>query len=78
MNITIIIIINTTGENMGTTIAVSNETRDQLKEFGNKGETYDDILARLLRSANERMLQELLMDTSSSMTIKEARAKLNR
>lgn len=57
---------------MNTTIAVSSEIRDQIKEFGNKGETYDDILARLLNSAKERQLQELLMDEKDCIPIQEA------
>jgi len=57
---------------MNTTIAISLEIRDQIKEFGNKGETYDDILAKLLSSAKERQLQELLMDTSNCITAKDA------
>lgn len=60
---------------MNTTIAVSPEIRDQIKNFGNKGETYDDILTRLLSSAKDRQLQELLMDTSNCIPIKEALAK---
>ena len=47
---------------MNTTIAISSSTRDQIREFGSKGETYDEILSRLLRSAKDRQLQELLMD----------------
>ena len=66
------------GDFMNTTIAVSPEIRDQIKDFGNKGETYDDILSRLLNSAKERQLQELLIDTSNCLTINEARAKLKR
>jgi hypothetical protein len=60
---------------MNTTIAISHEIRDQIKEFGNKGETYDDILAKLLSSAKERQLQELLMDTSNAVTAKDALAR---
>ena len=60
---------------MNTTIAVSNKIRDEIKEYGNKGETYDDILSRLLKSAKERQLQELLMDTSDCITAKEALEK---
>ncbi|MBI4983158.1 hypothetical protein HZC32_00745 [Candidatus Woesearchaeota archaeon] len=63
---------------MATTIAVSTEIRDQIKQFGNKGETYDEILAKLLHNAKERQLQELLMDTSNCLTIEEARKKLKR
>jgi hypothetical protein len=57
---------------MNTTIAVSKEIRDQIKEFGGKGDTYDEILARLLNSAKERQLQELLMDTTNCVPIEKA------
>ncbi|MFA6462218.1 MAG: hypothetical protein WCV90_08205 [Candidatus Woesearchaeota archaeon] len=63
---------------MTTTIAISEEVRDQIKEFGIKGETYDEVLSRLLNSAKERQLQELLMDTTNCLTVKEARAKLKK
>jgi hypothetical protein len=32
-----------------TTIKVSKETRDKLAELGNKGETFDEILQKLLK-----------------------------
>ena len=32
-----------------TTICISEETRDKLKEKGKKGDTYEDILLRLMR-----------------------------
>ncbi len=57
---------------MNTTIAISTDIRDQIKEFGNKGETYDQILARLIKSAQQRQLQDLLMDTSNCITVEEA------
>lgn len=60
---------------MNTTIAISPEIRDQIKELGNKGETYDDILAKLLNSAKERQLRELLMDETNCIPIEEAIAK---
>jgi len=31
-----------------TTIQISKETREMLKELGKKGETYDDIIRRLI------------------------------
>jgi len=36
-----------------TTIQISKEIRDQLKEMGKKGETYDDIIKEILRLAKE-------------------------
>ena len=60
---------------MDTTIAISREVRDQIKEFGQKGEKYDEILARLLKSAKERQLQELLMDEKGTVPIGVALAR---
>ncbi|MGC9435306.1 MAG: DUF7557 family protein [Methanomicrobiales archaeon] len=36
---------------MVTTIAVSEETREILRTFGEKGETYDQIIRRLIEDA---------------------------
>ncbi|MFH1588535.1 MAG: hypothetical protein ABIA76_04325 [Candidatus Diapherotrites archaeon] len=33
-----------------TTIQLSPETRDKLRDMGKKGETYEDIILRLLKS----------------------------
>ena len=63
---------------MATTIAVSEDIRDRLKEMGNKGETYDEIIERILKMVREKQLQEILMDTKSTITLKEARARLNK
>jgi len=75
-NITIITdIINMEVLYMGTTIAISTDMRDQIKEFGNKGETYEQILARLVASAKERQLQEILMDKKGTVPIQVALEK---
>ncbi|MFW6233063.1 MAG: DUF7557 family protein [Nanoarchaeota archaeon] len=60
---------------MNTTIAISKNVRDQIKEFGNKGETYDEIIARIIKSAKERQIQNLLMDTTNSIPITKALKK---
>ena len=36
-----------------TTIPLSKETRDLLKKYGQKGETYDELLRRLLEMAEQ-------------------------
>jgi len=38
-----------------TTIRVSTDLRNRLKELGKKGETYDEIIERLLKIAVENM-----------------------
>ena len=63
---------------MNTTISISKEVRDKIKEFGHKGETYEVILERLYNSAKERQLQDLLMDESECITLEQAKKKLAR
>jgi len=58
-----------------TTIAVSKEVKEQIMEFGNKGETYSHILLKLLASAKKRQLHDLLMNEESCIPIEEALEK---
>ena len=61
-----------------TTIAVSKELKEKISEFGNKGETFSDILLRLLKSAEQRLLQDVLMSREGCITIEEAIAEANK
>jgi len=36
-----------------TTIAITKETREQLKNLGKKGESYDHLLRRLLKAGEK-------------------------
>jgi len=55
-----------------TTIAIKKEIKEQIKEFGNKGETYSDIIMKLIESAKQRQLHDLLMDETNTISIEEA------
>ena len=41
-----------------TTIPISKETRDRLKRIASKGETYDELLDRLITDAEARLVYE--------------------
>jgi hypothetical protein len=43
----------TTSKNGKTTIQLFVETRDDLESLGSKGETYDEIIKRLIKSYRE-------------------------
>ena len=45
---------------MATTIQIQHETREKLKMFGHKGETYDDIVERLMNYCEELNIYELI------------------
>ena len=55
-----------------TTIAIDSELKEKIQEFGNKGETYSKIIVRLLESAKQRQLQDLLMNSEGFISIEEA------
>jgi predicted CopG family antitoxin len=40
-------------EQKSTTIQLSKQTREKLKEIGKMGETYDDVINRLIKNAKE-------------------------
>jgi len=58
-----------------TTIAISGELKEGIKEFGMKGETYSEILSRILKSAKERQLQDLLMREEGTISVEKALSK---
>lgn len=58
-----------------TTIAITKNAKEQMKEFGNKGESYSEIIFKLLKSAKERQLHDLLMNEDDSISIDEALSK---
>lgn len=55
-----------------TTIAITKEVKEKISEFGNKGESYSDILTRLVESARKRQIHDLLMSEEGTISIEEA------
>lgn len=45
-------------ETMPTTISLDPDTKEMLRELGHKGESYDDIVRRLIRKAGAKKLDE--------------------
>ncbi|MFP4608170.1 MAG: DUF7557 family protein [Candidatus Natronoplasma sp.] len=45
---------------MATTIQIEKETREKLKKFGHKGESYDEIIERLMNYCEELNMEEFI------------------
>jgi len=45
---------------MATTIQIKEDTREKLKRFGHKGESYDTIIERLMSYFEELNVQQLI------------------
>jgi len=58
-----------------TTIAIPLKIKEGIQEYGMKGESYADILERLLKSARERMISDVLMNDEGCISIEEAIAE---
>ena len=54
------------------TIALTEDVKGKIKEFGNKGETYSDIIMRLVESAKERQLHDLLFNEENTISVDDA------
>ena len=50
---------------MPTTIQIDEETKEKIKTFGSKGETYQDIIKRLYDIAVKEQLRNFLMSRKS-------------
>ena len=57
---------------MITTIQLTNETKEKIASFGNKGESYDRILQRIYDMAVKTQLREFIMSSEDTITIEEA------
>ena len=58
-----------------TTIAIKRDLKEKMMEFGNKGESYSEIIERLIESARERQLHDLLFNREGFIPIEQAMAE---
>ncbi len=67
---------------MNTTISISKETRELLKEFGKKSENYDDVIRRMINTIEMQEELRRFVDENEYCTIEEAiewtKMKLNK
>lgn len=61
-----------------TTIAIKKELKEEIEEFATKKETYSEVIERLLQSAKERQLHDILMSSEDTVSIEEAKKRLKR
>jgi predicted CopG family antitoxin len=59
-----------------TTIAITKDAKKRIAEYGLKGESYDKIILRLLKSAEDRLLYDILFNEEGTVTIEEALAEV--
>ncbi len=61
---------------MATTISLSNEMKENLKNLGRAGESYEDVIRRMYELTRKQIMMQYLYDTSDSISLEELRAKI--
>ena len=61
-----------------TTIAIPKDLKKNISEFGNKGETFSDILTRLCENARKQLLQNILMSEGGCISLDEFKKEINK
>ena len=61
-----------------TTIQLSKELKEKIASFGQKGESYDEIIKKIYALAVKEQLREFLMSDKGYISIEEARKELNK
>ena len=62
-------------DSMVTTISLSEETKEKLRNLGRTGESYDDIIKKMYKITKKHLLLAYLYDTSDSVSVHEALAE---
>ena len=61
-----------------TTIAIRKDLKEKIMKFATKKESYSEVIGRLLESAEQRLLHDVLMSKEGCVTIKEAIEETNK
>ena len=56
-----------------TTILISKDAREKIKELGKKGETYSDIISRMYKELKLKDSMDMLMSAEGYWTVEQAR-----
>ena len=57
---------------MATTISISEELREKLKNLGRAGDSYEDVITKMYEMTRKNILLSFLYDESDSVSIDEA------
>ncbi|MBU2616121.1 MAG: hypothetical protein KKC19_03380 [Nanoarchaeota archaeon] len=58
-----------------TTIVIRKDLKEKISTFGDKGESYSDIIERIYNAAVKTQIRELLMNEENTISAKEALEK---
>jgi predicted CopG family antitoxin len=60
---------------MATTISISKELKEKIRNLGRTGDSYEDVIRRMYETTSKHLLLSYLYDESDSVSIDEALAR---
>ena len=60
---------------MATTISISKEMKEKLKNLGRTGDSYEDVIRRMYEFTSKNLMARYLYDESDSVQVSEAIAE---
>ncbi len=63
---------------MSTTISISTELKEKLKNLGRTGDSYEDVISRMYEITHKKLLMAYLYDESDSISIEGALAEIRK
>ena len=61
-------------DSMATTISISNDLKEKIRNLGKAGDSYDDVIRRMYEFTRKNLLMHYLYDESDSVSIDQALA----
>jgi len=60
---------------MATTISISNEMKENLRNLGRAGDTYEDVIRKMYEATRKNLLMTYLYDETDCIPIEQALAE---
>ncbi|MBT4539282.1 hypothetical protein HOI26_05955 [Candidatus Woesearchaeota archaeon] len=57
---------------MATTISISRELKDKIRNMGRAGDSYEDVIRKMYELTSKQIILNFLYDTSDSVPIDDA------
>jgi predicted CopG family antitoxin len=61
---------------MATTISISREMKEKLRNLGRAGDSYEDVIQKMYEITRKQILTNYLYDTTDCVTIDDARKQI--
>ncbi len=62
---------------MQSTISISKELKEKIRNLGRAGDSYEDVIEKMYEITKRNILKEWLYDESNFLTLDEARERIN-